>query len=212
MLSGPPLLSPAAKPVSSRTLPARPCRARLSYCQPPPRLLKWPPEIRQMRRAGPSSGHQLTPSMVNLPDEDSDMDSRDYFSEDPGFLTSSSNPAASFPSYGPVWEYSLSKHRAKKLRRAARDAQTSSSSGAAISVSGTPSNSNVPSPDITRKPGPCRPGLPPLPKRDLKIVIRPTRGLALKQYPNHAISAATVMSCQNLTHVEGKYAVCPHMG
>ncbi|KAH7965704.1 hypothetical protein HPB49_009910 [Dermacentor silvarum] len=162
--------------------------------------------------AGPSSDHQLTPSMVNLPDEDSDMDSREYSSQDPGLLTSSSDPAASSPSHGPAWEYSLSKHRAKKLRRAAREAQISSSLGAANSVSGTPSNVNVPSPDITRKPGPRRPRLPPLPKGDLKVVIRPTRGLALKQYPNHAISAAIVMSCQTPARVEGKYVVRPHKG
>ncbi|KAH7965604.1 hypothetical protein HPB49_008981 [Dermacentor silvarum] len=162
--------------------------------------------------AGPSSDHQLTPSMVNLPDEDSDMDSREYSSQDPGLLTSSSDPAASSPSHGPAWEYSLSKHRAKKLRRATREAQISSSLGAANSVSGTPSNVNVPSPDITRKPGARRPRLPPLPKGDLKVVIRPTRGLALKQYPNHAISAAIVMSCQTPTPVEGKYVVRPHKG
>ncbi|KAH7934348.1 hypothetical protein HPB49_025031 [Dermacentor silvarum] len=162
--------------------------------------------------AGPSSDHQLTPSMVNLPDEDSDMDSREYSSQDPGLLTSSSDPAASSPSHGPAWEYSLSKHRAKKLRRAAREAQISSSLGAANSVSGTPSNVNVPSPDITRKPGPRRPRLPPLPKGDLKVVIRPTRGLALKQYPDHAISAAIVMSCQTPARVEGKYVVRPHKG
>ncbi|KAH7933191.1 hypothetical protein HPB49_010173 [Dermacentor silvarum] len=162
--------------------------------------------------AGPSSDHQLTPSMVNLPDEDSDMDSREYSSQDPGLLTSSSDPAASSPSHGPSWEYSLSKHRAKKLRRAAREAQISLSLGAANSVSGTPSNVNVPSPDITRKPGPRRPRLPPLPKGDLKVVIRPTRGLCLKQYPNHAISAAIVMSCQTPARVKGKYVVRPHKG
>ncbi|KAH7967448.1 hypothetical protein HPB49_024871 [Dermacentor silvarum] len=54
--------------------------------------------------------------------------------------------------------------------------------------------------------------LPPLPKGDLKVVIRPTRGLALKQYPNHAISAAIVMSCQTSARVEGKYVVRPHKG
>ncbi|KAH7953923.1 hypothetical protein HPB49_014166 [Dermacentor silvarum] len=181
-LSGPPLLSPAAKPA-----------LRLSTAAPTAEMAAGD----SPDDAGPSSGHQLTPSMVNLPDEDSDMDSREYFSQDPSLLTSSSDPAASSPSHGPAWEYSLSKHRAKKLRWAAREAQISSSLGTANSVSGTPSNVNVP---------------PVLVALDCHPFQKETRGLALKQYPNHAISAAIVMSCQTPARVEGKYVVRHHKG
>ncbi|KAH7954696.1 hypothetical protein HPB49_020984 [Dermacentor silvarum] len=133
------------------------------------------------------------------------MDSREYSSQDAGLVVRSCCEL-------PFPRSCVGMHRAKKLRRAAREAQISSSLGAANSVSGTPSNVNVPSPDITRKPGPRRPRLPPLPKGVLKVVIQPTRCLALKQYPNYAISAAIVMSCQTPARLVGKYVVRPLKG
>ncbi|XP_077504098.1 uncharacterized protein LOC144114318 [Amblyomma americanum] len=145
--------------------------------------------------------------------DDSEMDSRDTSPQNQDLLSSSSVENASSPlGGGPGWQHALNKRRAKKLRRQARQAQNPSTPDSSASVGGNPPSTSGQSSNAIRPPGTHRPKLQPLPKNDIKVVIRPTRGLALKTYPTRVISAALVHSCRDPTKVKGKYILRPHVG
>ncbi|XP_070388422.1 uncharacterized protein [Dermacentor albipictus] len=163
--------------------------------------------------AGTSSGisHQAfvdapLPEDYDSMDETPEPDAANYES----FIEHGPQPSAEDPGPSdPAWEYAISKTRAKKLRRAARRQENITDANQPVSGQ---TFFNNPS-EQTRKQGPARrPRLPPLPKGDIKIVIRPTRGLNLREFPNHVIAAAVTHSCPQSTLIEGKYIIRPHLG
>lgn len=133
------------------------------------------------------------------------MDSQEFTS----VLTTLSLPDSLHPTSDAGWVKAVSKHKARKLRKSARQATEASTDALWASTETTLGQLSPENNTATRG---SRRRLPPLPKGDIKIVIRPRRGLCIKDHSIIDISRAISGACANPQKVAGEYVVRPRNG
>ncbi|KAL1473380.1 hypothetical protein MTO96_038726 [Rhipicephalus appendiculatus] len=117
----------------------------------------------------------------------------------------------------PNWQLALSRRSRQKQNRRERGAtQQQAGQAAAPSATGNASTGHgsfnppaaasaaaSPTTTVSTASRPLRRKLPPLPRSDLKIVLRPKKGLAIKEYSTHQISRAIAAACEPHPHCTG---------
>ncbi|KAL1476100.1 hypothetical protein MTO96_036769 [Rhipicephalus appendiculatus] len=119
----------------------------------------------------------------------------------------------------PNWQLALSRRSRQKQNRRERErgaTQQQAGQAAAPSATGNASTGHgsfnppaaasaaaSPTTTVSTASRSLRRKLPPLPRTDLKIVLRPKKGLAIKEYSTHQISRAISAACEPHPHCTG---------
>ncbi|KAL1473283.1 hypothetical protein MTO96_038785, partial [Rhipicephalus appendiculatus] len=151
-----------------------------------------------MEQVGPSA--ELSGCQVSSPttSDTSEMDSQQYAENTARGTT---NRPWTHDEPNSNWELALSKRNRKKLKRGNATTETGTAE-----VSGEQRNNQH---DVTSNVGrnaleskeetkrPFRRKLPPLPKNDIKVIIRPKQGLTVRDFTNHQVARAIAAACGN---------------
>ncbi|KAH7944322.1 hypothetical protein HPB52_018272 [Rhipicephalus sanguineus] len=147
-----------------------------------------------------------------LPADPSDLDELTSVSDEDDRGTTQPPQESEGPAddQDPNWKLALSRRsRQKQNRREREQAATQQQAGQAAAPNATGNASTghhsvnpsaavaaaSPTTTVSTASRQLRRKLPPLPRSDLKIVLRPKKGLAIKEYSTHQISRAIVAAC-----------------
>ncbi|KAH7951832.1 hypothetical protein HPB52_013479 [Rhipicephalus sanguineus] len=132
-----------------------------------------------------------------LPADPSDLDELTSVSDEDDRGTTQPPQESEGPAddQDPNWKLALSRRSRQKQNRRERERAATQQQGhhsvnpsAAVAAASPTTTVSTASRQLRRK-------LPPLPRSDLKIALRPKKGLAIKEYSTHQISRAIVAAC-----------------
>ncbi|KAL1468828.1 hypothetical protein MTO96_041238 [Rhipicephalus appendiculatus] len=136
-----------------------------------------------------------------LPADPSDLDELTWASDedDRGTTQVPKESEGNADDQDPNWQLALSRRsRQKQNRRERERGATQQQAGQAAAPGGVSDDNSLHSvASASTK------AVPPLPRSDLKIVLRPKKGLAIKEYSTHQISRAIAAACEPHPHCTG---------